>query len=100
METEIILRERARTAIRAGKLPDCLPHRTWAGKGAGAVCAVCGAEVRAEEIEYELEFPRLETPAGGVGNYRFHVRCFDAWELERQSRNCDDRESADGRTSA
>lgn len=100
MDDEISLRERARTAIQAGKLPDCLPHRTWAGKGAGATCSVCGEQVRAEEIEYELEFARLEAPTGGVGNYRLHVRCFAAWEFEQQRRARNERDSSDGRKNA
>jgi hypothetical protein len=41
MSDELILREKAREAIRSGKLPGRRPDRTWAGPGLGVACAIC-----------------------------------------------------------
>ena len=46
------------------------------------VCAVCGELVKADQMEFEIEFNRQ-----GVGpdldKYHLHVPCFAAWEFER-----------------
>jgi len=70
-------------AIRSGKLPGRSPERTWAGRGCGASCMICGEPISADELEYELEF------ASGADSkqredHHIHIACFWAWETERQ----------------
>jgi hypothetical protein len=96
MNDETLLREKARNAIQAGQLPDREPSRTWAGKGGGGTCSVCTDEVQPQEIEFELEFQSGKGQPDGLANYRFHMRCFAAWEFERQSRSSNGRH-VDGR---
>ena len=78
------LRAKAQEAIQTGKFPNRAPARTWAGQGSGASrCAICDQLVRADEIEYELEFA-----AGNDGvrpdAYYLHGDCYWAWEFERR----------------
>ena len=84
MNDEIILGQKAREAIQAGRLPDRCPDRTWGGKGTGADCVICGSRVTHDDAEFEIEFA-----LAGAGTepevYRLHARCFRAWDLERQS---------------
>ena len=49
------LRERAREAIKGGKLPRQAPDRTWGGPGVGAACAVCERPVKKDELEFEIQ---------------------------------------------
>ena len=79
MHDEQILRERARAAIRTGKLPARTPDRTWGGPGVGAECRICGERVRASEMEFEIQFAH----DGDLDKYHLHIRCFAAWEFER-----------------
>jgi hypothetical protein len=81
---EDTLREKARVALRNGKLPNRRPDRTWGGPGVGAMCAVCGLPVRSSEMEFEIEFAH-DGDSPGLDKYHVHLRCFAAWELERQS---------------
>jgi hypothetical protein len=74
------LREQAREAIRARKLPERRPNRTWGGPGLGAQCAICDAPVKPDQVEVELEF----APGSSADNYHVHARCFVAWEAERR----------------
>ena len=77
------LRERVLEAIRAGKLPDGSPKRTWGGPGCGSCCAICGERLKPDGIEFELEFA-----TGDDGrrqeNYHVHLDCFSAWNSERR----------------
>ena len=84
------LREKAREAILAGRLPRRRPARTWGGPGAGVRCAICGSPVRHDQVEFEIEFGR-----GGAGRdaHHVHVPCFTAWEVELQQL---ERASGDG----
>ena len=59
-------------------LPYQEPLRTWAGRGTGALCHLCGAAIRAQDIEYEVE---LQAPAG-VRGLHFHFNCYRAWETQ------------------
>jgi hypothetical protein len=77
-----ILRERARAAIEAGKLPRRSADRTWGGPGVGAPCSVCDQPVTRDQMEFEVQFVNQGT-APGLDVYHVHVRCFAAWELER-----------------
>ena len=78
------LREQARTVIEAGKLPARRPDRTWGGPGVGAPCAVCGVPVGKDQLEFEIQFAR-DGGNPGLDKYHVHVRCFAAWEFERES---------------
>jgi hypothetical protein len=89
MNDEAALRERARDARLRGRLPRRRPDRMWGGKGNGATCAVCGEPVSCEELGFDLEFARPTSRAPVT--HQFHVRCFAAWEFER-----DNLEHADG----
>jgi phytoene dehydrogenase-like protein len=84
MPDEAYLRERARTAVRSGKLPARAPDRTWGGPGVGAQCAVCEKPITKAELEFEIEFAR-NGEAPGLDKYHVHVRCFAAWEFERRN---------------
>ena len=55
------------------------PLRTWAGRGTGVLCNLCGATIRAQDIEYEVE---LLAPAGDVRGLHFHFNCYRAWESQ------------------
>jgi len=82
MPDELVLREKAREAIRSGKLPSRKPDRTYGGPGSGKLCSLCGERVTLEQIEMEIEFnshgvqPRLD-------GYYLHVSCLAAWEFQR-----------------
>src|SRR5215510_12658049 len=71
------LRQKAREAIVAGKLPHRRAERMWAGPGDGSRCAVCDEPVEHDEIEYELEFTRGNDPSHA--SYHVHLRCFAVW---------------------
>jgi hypothetical protein len=76
MPDEARLRERARAAIQNGKIPSRQPDRTWGGRGVGAACAVCDLPIPKDTIQ----FAHNEAP---YGLDKFRVRCFAAWEFER-----------------
>jgi hypothetical protein len=76
------VREKARTAINDGKLPNRRPDRTWGGPGVGAGCAVCGTPVGKDEMEFEIQFAR-DGDNPGLDKFHVHIRCFAAWEFER-----------------
>jgi hypothetical protein len=78
------LRQTAREAILAGRLPAGRPDRTWGGPGAGARCTICQVAVTRDEPELELEFARQGGAARGWDTYHVHARCFTAWQLERK----------------
>jgi len=82
MSDECILRAKARETIRARKLPNRCPDRTWGGPGDGACCAICNVSVSQDEVELEIEFFRGSNHRD-PDKYHVHVHCFAAWELER-----------------
>jgi hypothetical protein len=82
MSDESMLREKARQVVRDGKLPACRPTRTWGGPGVDAPCAVCGKPVGHDEMEFEIQFAR-DDGQPGLDKYHVHIRCFAAWEFER-----------------
>ena len=65
------------TVANAGKLPNRRPDAMWAGRSAGAECAICGAPVEHDEPEYELEYIRND-PDPGVDTHHVHIRCLTA----------------------
>lgn len=81
---EAVLREKAREVVQAGTLPNRRPDRTWGGSGIGADCTVCGTPVKHDELEFEIEFARNgDNPH--LDTYHLHVRCFQAWQVERNN---------------
>jgi hypothetical protein len=50
----------------------------WAGPSPGGECAICGAPVAHEEMEYELEYAR-SAPDSAVDTHHVHIRCFTAY---------------------
>ena len=83
MLDEIRLRERAREAIRSGKLPLRPADRIVGRHGwSGLSCPVCGEPVKRGEVDVEIQFRRLD-PTLGLDCYQLHPRCFAAWEFER-----------------
>jgi hypothetical protein len=85
MNDENSLRQNARAAIDAGKLPAQVPYRTWAGKASTGAhrCTICSQLLSPNDVELELEFTGAQA-ADPVGNHYFHMRCFAAWESERE----------------
>lgn len=81
---ESTLREKARSALKSGKLPNRRAERMWGGPGSGGDCAVCGQCVTREEMGFDLEFAGDGARPGPV-NHELHMRCFAAWEFERES---------------
>jgi hypothetical protein len=84
MSDECTPREKAREVIQAGKLPNRRPDRMWGGPGVGADCTICGAPVKRDEVEFEIEFAG-SGQGSGLHTYHVHVRCFAAWEFERRT---------------
>jgi hypothetical protein len=78
------LRDSARAAIQAGKLPNSNPDRIWGGRGVGTVCAICSVPVTRDEMEFEIEFYQNGDTSTSVAHH-VHVRCFAAWEFERDN---------------
>jgi len=76
------LRDKARDAIRNGKLPAQRAIRTLGGTGTGEICPVCEERIRHDQMELELEFTK-PAAAGGSDRYHLHPRCCAAWESER-----------------
>lgn len=81
---ECALREKAREAIRRGRLPKGKPDRTYGGPGSGMACVVCGVVVTRDDVELEIEFGRHGAMPGS-DCYHVHPRCFIAWEFEGRS---------------
>jgi len=77
------LREQAREAIRAGKLPTRSYDRISGGPGSEQPCAVCGKTLPRAETEIELEFFNPHGATSGIDQFHFHHRCYAAWEFER-----------------
>jgi hypothetical protein len=80
MPPEENLRDLARQAIRADKLPTHWPDRMWGVPDIGAFCALCAQPMH--EMAFAVYWamdragPRLD---------HFHCRCFAAWEFERRA---------------
>ena len=78
MSVDSSLRAQARKLMRARKLPNRLPDRMWGGPGVGSPCTVCGAPVKQDETELEVEW----SDGASTSNHQLHVCCFAALELE------------------
>ena len=82
MPDEPRLREQAKEAIQSGRLPANRQDRMWGGPGLGVRCTVCGLDITRDQLEMQIEFGRDGTNPG-IDTYHLHVRCFAAWEFER-----------------
>ncbi len=80
---EQLVRAKVREVLKAGKLPNRRPDRTWGGPGVGAPCTVCDLPVTKGELEFEIQFAH-DGDNPGLDKYHVHVRCFAAWEFERR----------------
>lgn len=60
---------------RSFDVPYHKPRRTWAGRGSGALCDLCGEPIDADQIEYEVELA-IDT-CNPVLN--LHLSCFEEW---------------------
>ena len=80
---ESALRQKARDAIMAGRLPTCSPTGVWGSPGTGKTCAVCGQVIGRDGLGFELEFDGDDVAGRQVHNV--HIWCFAAWEFECQS---------------
>jgi hypothetical protein len=79
---EQFLRDKARTAIGSGRIPNRSQDRTWGGPGVGVACAICSLPVRVDQMEFQIEFAH-DGDEPGLDRYHVHVPCFAAWEFER-----------------
>jgi hypothetical protein len=59
-----------------GVLPYQEPLRTWASRGTGVRCNLCGLPIEARDIEYEVELAPAANPRG----LHFHFKCYRLWE--------------------
>jgi hypothetical protein len=83
MPDEATLRAKAREVIRAERLPNRRPDRTWGGQGIGVPCTICGEPVTRNQLEFEIQFTIDGGTEPGLERFHIHVRCFAAWEFER-----------------
>ena len=81
MPDEPILRDKAREAIRARKLPSRRPDRASSGPGVGEPCVICGEPITRDQVELKIQFIRKGRSAH-VESHHVHLRCFAAWECE------------------
>jgi hypothetical protein len=79
----ILLRAKAREAIRSGKLPSRHSDRMFGTPGSGRSCVVCGKPLTRDEMEVELWFTRHDYGAPEVDQYHLHHQCYTAWEFAR-----------------
>ena len=82
MPDESALRQQARAAIQAGRMPSHRPDRTWGGPGVGARCVICETPMGREELEFEVQFAH-DGDNPGLDKFHLHLQCFAAWEFER-----------------
>jgi hypothetical protein len=75
------LRAQARKAICSKALPRREPDHTFGGPGNGGPCPVCGAPLGTADMVFDLEF---DIAGGRTVDCQVHVRCFAAWEYERE----------------
>jgi hypothetical protein len=83
MPAEEHLRDLARQAITAEKIPSHKPDRVWGGPGIGASCTICDQPVLQNEMEFEVQWAR-DGVQPHFDVFHIHIRCFAAWEFERR----------------
>jgi hypothetical protein len=77
MPDELFLRDKAREAIRRGKLPVKKPDRAFNGPSSGAVCAPRRDAIPRQQMEVEIEFNSHGVMPGSA-HYHLHPGCFAA----------------------
>ena len=71
------LRSLARERIKANQLPVAFSERVFAGYGSDtSICALCRERITPEQVEYEVDDPRLGK------HFSLHLVCHAAWGLE------------------
>ena len=60
------------------RLPYEKPLRTWASRGTGATCDLCGGRIHPPDIEYQLDL----APEGGERTLHMHFACHQRWAAE------------------
>ncbi len=88
-----------RTRILATRLPGRPTAYVYAGPGDGALCACCDEIIKANEIQYDLDFPARE---GEIGSYAMHLHCFHLWRdgIETLAREDAERRRLGGNSNA
>ena len=84
MQDESVLRDRVRQLLHMNRIPRRPSDRTWGGPGVGVLCAVCERPVTNSDFEMEIQFA-YDGAARRLDKFHLHVRCFAAWELERNA---------------
>jgi len=74
------LREKAREAMRSGRIPSRRQHIIRSGRDGGSICPVCDELIGSPTTELEIEF---SNGAAGFVTYQLHSLCFVAWDIER-----------------
>jgi hypothetical protein len=82
MPDESTLRDAARRAIGAGRLPYEQWAHLWGQPGDESACAVCDAPLGRDQLTVGVQF--AQDPAAAAGAFRVHLACFVAWDRERQ----------------
>ena len=73
MDSDTDLKDLARAAIEAGRVPRARPERLWGSSGDGTDCPICSETIATQDVGFELG------PECSV-----HARCFKAWDVARQ----------------
>ena len=76
------LGQKAREAMRTGRLPKRAADRALGGRGSGGTCPICGERVRRTQLGFQIEYNR-HGPTPGLNRYELHAKCLRAWEQER-----------------
>jgi hypothetical protein len=84
MESETDLKDLAREALEAGRVPQVRPERLWGSSGDGSECPICCEAIASEDVGFELDFPRSSSLEPPRPSCLVHARCFKAWDVVRQ----------------
>jgi len=82
MPDDASLRDAARHAILAGRLPREQWAHLWGQPGDDTPCAVCGEGLRPDQLTLGVQFTHDRPEA--LGAVYVHLPCFVAWDRERQ----------------
>jgi hypothetical protein len=69
------LRERVRRGLATGDL-FLIDRKSWAGRGSGKPCAVCGVTITFRDVEYRIQRPQ--------GSALAHLACYLVWRKESE----------------
>ena len=76
MDRDRRLRERVRRGLASGEL-FLIDRKSWAGRGSGGRCAVCGMTIAFQNVEYKVE--------GARGAAVAHLTCYLVWRQESEA---------------